>query len=252
MCATQPNWETGQLIQGFTANDTYTCTALVEGEIYGVFFYNNGENPVTVQVVTTNSQQPAQILVPGTTNQQGLASIALVSGNDTNTVAVSISTNQSGADLSTWICSASMPTAIVSPMTNEELPDQTPAQTEPFNNYNRYYATPPSSFQQLTIQSEINQFISLQFTQAAATVNIVNPVQNATASIYPLGSVSTSGAPGALYSVNLAPPTSPQQIQYDLTGNGQQIVWMNADSPQDSANATITLQPLEEARKRKK
>ncbi|HEY6138355.1 MAG TPA: hypothetical protein VI670_11385 [Thermoanaerobaculia bacterium] len=246
---TTPNWQSGQLIQNFGAGNTYTCTALVSGEIYGVFFYNNGSNPVTVQVVTANSSLPAQIQVPGASDGQGLASVALVSGNDTTSVSVSISSNQSGASLSTWICSVGLPTTIVAPMTNAQLPDN--GTTNNFSNYNRYYSTPPSDWQEVTIESQIDQFISLQFTEGSATVNIVNPVPNATASIYPLGTVAIGGPSGASYSLNLAPSTSPQTIQYDFAGNGQQTVWMNADSPQDSSGATISLQPLEQARKRR-
>jgi polyisoprenoid-binding protein YceI len=97
---------------------------------------------------------------------------------------------------------------------------------------------PPSSWQQLTIVSTITQFISVQFTESKAVVYVVNESSNGLLS----GQVVKMGptAAGAV-SINAV---QIQSVTGSFQGNGQQWVWLNADSAQDSQEATISLQSL--------
>ncbi len=109
-----------------------------------------------------------------------------------------------------------------------------------FNKYTRYYAVPPSQWVSVTISSVITQFISVQFTEAAATVFVVNETSNG---LLP-GQVTTMGptasAPGA---VTILPVTY-QSVTKQFQGSGAQFVWIDADSQQDSQSATIAAQLL--------
>jgi hypothetical protein len=232
-------WNGGQRIT-LNTGDTATCTALQQGQLYAIFFYNSAGNDTdtVVNVVWSNSQPPFPVTVPGTTGDQGLASLFLVSGSDTQTVAVSIPATSANAGIDCWLGSVGMPTD-TSELINGPLPAN--GQAQPFNKYMRYYTVPPSSWQQVTINSAINQFISVQFQEAFATVNIVNPSTHPDKNIFSVGSV-TKGSSGS-YIVQ-TPTGTPQSLSYDIQGDGTQYVWMNADSLQDSASASITLQSL--------
>ena len=228
------NWDGGQ-VSTLTTGQTLTCTTLSPGQLYGLFLYNAAGNDNNATVfVTIGNQAPQPVTVPGTTGGQGLASIALVSGSDSTTVAVSM-VNQPNAQVQCWIGSVRMPTNTQG-LNNQPL--STNGSTQPFAQYDRYYAVPPSSWQALTITSNITQFISVQFQENFATIYIVNPLPNAQASVYPMGSVSPSN-----YKVVLASNPSSSIVQ-TLAGNGTQWVWMNADSSQNSSDATISLQAL--------
>jgi hypothetical protein len=82
------NWDGGQ-VSMLTSGQTLTCTTLSSGQLYGIILYNSAgnDNDATVNVALGN-QQLKQVTVPGTTANQGLASVVLVSGNDGQTVAV--------------------------------------------------------------------------------------------------------------------------------------------------------------------
>lgn len=234
------NWDSGQ-VSSLASGQTLTCATLSPGQLYGIFLYNSAQNDnsCTVTVNVGNAFPPVPVTVPGTTAHQGLASIALVSGSDTQTVAISI-VNQPNASITAWIGSVRMPTNTAG-LNNMALPAN--GQPQPFGTTDRYFAVPASSWQALTINSPtITQFISVQFIENFATVNIVNPTQNATAAVYPVGSVKL----GSSYVINLA-SNPPQSITTEFQGNGTQFVWMNADNSQDSQAATIALQPLSAA-----
>ena len=232
------NWNGGQRIT-LRAGDTATCTSLNPGQLYGIFMYNSTQNDTngTVNIVWSNSQPPARVTVPGTTANAGLASIAFVSGTDTQTVSVSLPTNAGIAQIDVWLGSVSMPID-TSGLNNLPLPiDGNPHE---FDKYTRYYAVPPSSWQQLTIVSAITQFISVQFREAKAVVYVVNETSNGLLPGQVQSMGTTALAPGA---VTISAVTV-QSIQGSLQGDGSQWVWMNADSEQDSESATISLQSL--------
>ncbi len=237
------NWDGGQ-VSTLTAGQTLTCATLNSGQIYGLFFYNaaQNDNDATVQVVWSNASPPVSVTIPGTTQGQGLATLALVSGSDTTAVSASMSSNQGNAQVQCWIGSVRMPTNL-SGINNTAMPLN--GQPQQFANYDRYYAVPPSEWCTLTINSPaITQFISVQFQENYATVNIVNPLQNPGTSIYAISPSVIQGPPGkGTYSV-VAAANPPSTLSTNLQGNGTQWVWMNADSPQDSSGATISLQPL--------
>jgi hypothetical protein len=230
------NWNGGQRIT-LQAGETATCTTLNPGQLYAVFMYNSTQNDTngTVNIVWSNSQPPKSVTVPGTTANAGLASLAFVSGTDTQTVSVSLGTNAGIAQIDVWLGSVSMPID-TSGLNNAPLPID--GQEHEFNKYTRYFCVPPSSWQQLTIVSAITQFISVQFTETKAVVYVVNETSNG---LLP-GQVVQMG-PTATANVTINAVTI-QSVQGNLQGNGMQWVWMNADSQQDSESATISLQSL--------
>ena len=232
------NWNGGQRIT-LQAGETATCTTLNPGQLYAIFMYNSTQNDTngTVNIVWSNSQPPKSVTVPGTTANAGLASVAFVSGTDTQTVSVSLATNAGIAQIDIWLGSVSMPID-TSGLNNEPLPiDGNP---HDFNKYTRYFAVPPSSWQQLTIVSAITQFISVQFTEAKAVVYVVNETSNG---LLPNQVTSMGPTASAAGTVTINAVTI-QSVQGFLQGNGTQWVWMNADSQQDSESASISLQSM--------
>lgn len=234
--ASQIDWDGGQRLT-LGAGDTATCTDLNPGQLYAIFLYNSAlhDTNTTVYVVGSNAQQPIPVTVPGTTANQGLASLVLVKGSDTQTISVSIPSVSANSGIDCWLGSVQMPLNTAG-LNNSQLPAN--GQPQPFGKYARYFAVVPSSWHQLSINSAIQQFISVQFSEAFATVNIVNPIVGASANVTAFGTVLE----GTDYKVQKAPASSPQTLSYEFEGNGLQSVWMNADSPQDSTGATIALQ----------
>lgn len=232
------NWNGGQRIT-LRAGDTATCTTLNPGQLYAIFMYNSTQNDTngTVNIVWSNSQPPVKATIPGTTANAGLASIAFVSGTDTQTVSVSLPTNAGIAQIDLWLGSVSMPID-TSGLNNQPLPiDGNP---HDFNKYTRYYAVPPSSWQQLTIVSAITQFLSVQFREAKAIVYVVNETSNGLlpGQVQSMGPTAQAAGAVAINGVTI------QSVQGNLQGDGTQWVWMNADSEQDSQSASISLQSL--------
>lgn len=232
------NWNGGQRIT-LRAGDTATCTTLNPGQLYAIFMYNSTQNDTngTVNIVWSNSSPPVKATIPGTTANAGLASLAFVSGTDTQTVSVSLPTNAGIAQIDLWLGSVSMPID-TSGLTNEPLPID--GNQHDFNKYTRYYAVPPSSWQQLTIVSAITQFLSVQFTSSKAIVYVVNE----TSSGLLAGQVQSMGPTASAAGTVTTSAVTIQSVQGYLQGNGGQFVWMNADSEQDSLNATISLQAM--------
>jgi hypothetical protein len=231
------SWNQGQLIS-LGQGDTATCTGgLNKGQLYGLFFYNAAGNDASTTVVVTgnNSLPPVTVNVPGTTGNQGLAAICFVSGDETATVAASILNAQPGANIQAFIGSVKMPVD-TSGINNQSLPLD--GQLHGFNKFTRYYAVPASHWYAGQITSNINAFISVQFTENAATVICVNtPPTGIDNVIVYYGTQSK-----AKVTLNT---TVYQSTSWSLFGNGQQIVWINADSVQNSQNATISVQSLQ-------
>lgn len=229
------NWNGGQRIT-LTPGDTATCTTLRPGQIYGIFCYNSAQhdNNARLTVVWSNSQPPAFVTIPGTTANAGLASMFFVSGSDTQTVSCSLPQDASIAKVEVWIGSVSMPTN-TSGLTNRALPMD--GSQQPFNKYVRYFAVPASKWYQLRIGSVITQYISCQFRQSRAVVFVVNQTVNG---LLPDQIVAVGSAAAQVETSQ----TTQQYVEENLQGDGTQWVWMNADSQQDSQQATISLQPL--------
>ncbi|MGG8496612.1 hypothetical protein ACQY1Q_09360 [Tenacibaculum sp. TC6] len=234
------NWNQGNLIT-LHQGDTATCAGnLNNGQLYGLFFYNSAGNDTStpVVVVGAQSQDPVIVNVPGTTGNQGLAAICFVDGSRTNTVSISITQGTPGAQIQAFICSVKMPLD-TNGISNESLPLD--GQLHAFNKFTRYYSVPASHWYSAQIQSDINQFISVQFEEYKAKVYIVNATQETVDGtidfIQYLGGENTK----RLVSTEVS---SKQSIAFTLQGNGRQTVWMNADSVQNSQRATISVQSL--------
>lgn len=236
------NWDGGER-RTVKKGDTLTCQALNSGQIYSIFLYNSSgaDHDITVNVTTSMSTQPTAVKVPGTTADQGLASLVLVSGSDTSTVNVSISQSGSTSQdyVDAWIGSVQMPTN-TSGLDNQHL--DADGEKHSFNKYRRYYSVPASRWYQFTLNSNITQFISVQFQENLAAVLVANPTDpnNPAVNIHAIGSVTENKD----YKIVTPKSGQPQTIQYDLVGNGRQFVWMNADSPQDSNECFISLQTI--------
>ncbi|HEX6518440.1 MAG TPA: hypothetical protein VF070_00285 [Streptosporangiaceae bacterium] len=227
------DWNDGRLIT-LEPGDTATCTALNQQQLYGLIFYNSAGNDTgaTIMVNWSNSQPPARVQVPGTTGGQGLASILFVSGDDTTTVAASMLQNQPGAQVQCFLASVKMPVN-TNGINNQPLrPD---GQNHPFTAFTRYYAVPESHWYQVQVESTINQFISVLFTSQSAIVSVVN------ATVHPGTVVQGVGRAAQMYTLQVS---QTQIDSYPIQGNGQQSVWVNADSVQNSQSAVISLQSL--------
>lgn len=227
------NWNDGRLLT-LEPGDTATCQGLNQAQLYGLFFYNSAQNDTGANILVnwSNSEPPAKVSVPGTNAAQGLASILFVDGSDTTTVAASMLQNQSGAQVQCFIGSVKMPMN-TDGINNQALPAD--GQHHPFDAFTRYYAEPESNWYQVTVESDISQFISVLFTERYATVSVINAL------VHPGQQVAAVGQAAHMFRLQ----TSLHQIdQYPIQGNGGQSVWINADSVQDPGHAVIALQSL--------
>jgi hypothetical protein len=229
------DWNDGQLIT-LNPGDTATCAGrLNTGQIYAIFLYNSAGNDANapVNVVWSNSQPPVPVTVPGTTANQGLAALCFVSGDDANTVSISLGQSSSGTQVQAFLGSVKMPVN-TSGIQNVALPLD--GQNHSFQAFTRFFAVPQSHWYSGQIQSDINQFISVQFKEASATVNIVNQL------VDPSNVVKYAG-PSSKSAVTINPSAS-QTLTWNFQGNGTQLVWINADSVQNSQTATMSVQSL--------
>lgn len=230
------NWDNGQ-VSTLGKGQTLTCTTLAKKQLYGIILYNSQQNDQNADVAVnwSNSHQPVNVTVPGTTADQGSASVVLVSGNDTSTVAISIAQTSANPQVQCWLGSVSMPRD-TSGLTNRPLPAD--GEPQPFGKYFRYFAVPAASWQTLTISSSITQFIAVQFQEYFATIYILNPTAKPHTRVTTIGSITKAD-----YEI-VKGRNPPQSISHNLQGDGTQWVWMNADSSGNSDSATISLQPL--------
>jgi hypothetical protein len=231
------DWNGGQVVT-LKQGDTATCSGgLNPGQLYALFFYNSAGNDANapVNVVWSNSSPPVKVTVPGTTANQGLAALCFVSGDDTNTVSISLGQTSQGAQVTAFIGSVKMPVN-TSGINNVALPLD--GKFHSFTAFTRYYAVPASHWYDGTLQSNINQFISVQFKESAATVNIVNKL------VDPSNVIKYAGTCQPQVTINAV---AGQTYEWSLQGNGSQIVWINADSCQNSQTASIAVQSLSSA-----
>jgi hypothetical protein len=228
------NWNDGRLLT-MTPGDTATIDGqLNSGQLYGFIFYNSAQHDTNanVTVVWKNSEPPVTINIPGTTGNQGLASVLFISGSDTSTASVSLLNPQPGAQIETYIASVKMPTNTKG-INNGELPAD--GQPHPFKTFTRYFNVLASHWYNGVIQSTINQFTSIQFSESRATVYVVNQTMD------PLLLVKAVGQATTQYKIQATDQTS---LSWNTQGNGTQTVWVNAESVQNSQSASIALQSL--------
>jgi len=227
------NWNDGKLIT-LKPGDTATCTELNSGQLYGLVFYNSAtaDTSTTVSVIWSNSQPPAIVQIPGTTGNQGLGSVLFVNGSDTTTVSAAVLANNPGAQIECYIASVKMPTNTAG-INNLALPSD--GQAHSFNKFTRYYSVIASHWYQAQLQSNINQFTAIQFSEQHASVTIVNQTVDPTILVTAVGMAQKQ------YTIASVPY---QNYSWSLQGNGQQMVFVNASSVQDAGAATISLQSL--------
>ncbi|WP_433932828.1 hypothetical protein AB3662_01560 [Sorangium cellulosum] len=182
----------------------------------------------------SSSKQPLRVSVPGTSSKQGLASIVIVSGDDANGFTLAMTQDQPGAQIQCFIGSVKMPLCTDN-ITNAQLPAD--GQRHPFNTFTRYYAVPASHWYEVQIQSDKNQFISVQFSEQSAVIYVVNMTAQGdpTRNIYYMGQTKSQCS---------VQTSQTQKLIWEMQGNGEQFVWINADSVQNSENASIVLQSL--------
>lgn len=228
------NWINGNLIE-LKQGDTATCAGnLNNGQLYCLFFYNAAGNdtPTPVHIVGTQGQAPAIVNVPGTTQNQGLAALCFVDGSETNTISASVLNGTPGAKIQAFIGSVKMPLDTQG-INNRQIPMN--GQVQSFDKFTRYYGVPESHWYSGRIQSNINQFISVQFAERKATVYVVNKLVN------PSYNIAYYGHAQDLVNIQ---ESKTQYIDFSMQGDGQQFVWINADSVQNSDSASIVLQSL--------
>ncbi|MDJ1157105.1 hypothetical protein QNA08_02490 [Chelatococcus sp. SYSU_G07232] len=233
------NWDNGQ-VASLTPGATLSCVGTIQNECNAIFLYNSAgvDHDTTVYVTGPNQQQPLPVVVPGTTGNNGLASLVLFDGTLTNSISVAMpSTAPKGSSVQAWIGSLGFPIG-GGGLDNQQL--QANGQKYNFSKYDRYYFVPQSHWYSMVIQSNINQFYSVMFMGASLTVFCVNPGPNAQANVYFFDDKIKQ-----LYKFVAAPPTSPQTITQSIFGNGGQYVIINAGSGQDTQTATISLQSLQ-------
>ena len=238
--ATTGNWDDGRLVTLDKNNNQYVCTNIQNGA-NGIFLYNSAgtDHDTTVTIVTANLAAPVKVVVPGTTGNQGLASIVLVNGNATNTVTISLTSDQpADSKISAFIGSLAFPINTAG-INNSSLPVN--GSTQKFAAFTRFYAVPASTWYQMNLQSNITQFYTVQFGPGSSDITIycVNPGPSPVANVY-----QADPANPVSYKFILPASGQPQKISSSIFGNGTQFVWINADSVQNSQQATISLQQL--------
>ncbi|NHI03659.1 hypothetical protein DYY67_2335 [Candidatus Nitrosotalea sp. TS] len=144
--------------------------------------------------------------------KQGLAALCFVSGDDTNTVSISLGQSASGVQVQAFLGSVKMPVN-TSGINNIALPLD--GQNHAFNAFTRFYAVPQSHWYSGQLQSDINQFISVQFKEASAIVNIVNKL------VDPSTVIKYAGPSIQQPNVVTINPSDSQTISWNLQGMGR-------------------------------
>ena len=237
------NWDSGALVT-LTPNpgsNSYTCST-IQNAATALFLYNASQNDhdITVTVLTNNASAPVNVTVPGVTGGQGLATIVLINGNITSTVTLTMGQGQvASTQVQAFIGSLAFPISYNPPMSNNSLP--TDGTVASFKAFSRFYNVPASTWYALNLTSTIQQFFCAQFGpgQNALTIYCMNPGPNPQANV--VQATPTNPVP---YTFMPASAGKTQQINTSVFGNGQQLVWINADSVQNSQNATISMMKL--------
>lgn len=233
------NWDDGRRIK-VLGGQTATCSTLNPGQLYCIFLYNSSDQDqdIDVTVVWSNAAPPVIVTVPGTTANEGPASLVLASGSDTSTISVAI-TQTGNANIECWLGSVEMPTNTSSLSDRQLAPDGVPRRLAKDS---RYYTVPQSTWYQFTITSKFNQSTVVQFRQRQVIIYLVNPTSNTQVPITALGSITQVQD----YVIQTPPSGSqPQRVSFKLQGDGTSWVWMSADSEQNAQSTFITLQSLD-------
>ncbi|MDP5212585.1 hypothetical protein ORJ66_05970 [Pseudoalteromonas tunicata] len=232
------NWDDGRLIQ-LEEGQTAICTSLVYGQMYCLVVYNVSQHDRNIELKATwsNQQSPATLIVPGTTANEGNASLILVSGNDTSTISIAI-TQGNGGKLECWLVSTSMPTNLQGLNSKELAADganyQMPKELI-------YHSVMNSGWYQLTVINKQTQSVVIQMSQQQLIIFVVNPITQPNINLLALGTVQE----GKQYLLQM--PISgeqPQRTNALIQGKGEQLIWFGTSSQQDLENTIISLQSL--------
>ncbi|GAA4892934.1 hypothetical protein GCM10023333_27740 [Ferrimonas pelagia] len=232
-------WDDGRLLE-LNYGQTATCTSLKQGQLYAVIIYNASasDHDIPISLVWSNSQLPENMTIPGTKNAQGPASVVLVSGNDTATVSISIST-ASNATVQMWILSVSMPST---PRQNLDYRQVKEGVELPLLKAKNYFAVAKSNWHQVTIENKYNQAFILQIQNHQAIIYIINPTKNPQVNVIPVGTVKE----GKHYQIKRPNKLEqPQRLQILYQGNGSQVIWTSLSSEQNSKHTKLILQALQ-------
>jgi hypothetical protein len=229
------DWSDGQVIT-LTEGDTAELSELGSSQLYGVFLYNkaNSDNDTDVTLAWSNDPDspPVTVTVPGTTADEGPAVIRFVSGGDAGYISASVGQDQTGAQVMAFICSVRLPLD-GGGLNNVPLPDD--GRRQAFKRLTRFYCVPAARWYSTTVESDVDQFISVRFTESFANVTVVNKISD------PSDRIEGIGQAAKMFRID---STEHRSYPSKLEGDGSQQVWINADSVQDSQSATLTLQPL--------
>jgi hypothetical protein len=234
------NWDDGRLVSltPVSPQNSYLCTN-IQNAATAMFLYNasGNDHDILVNVKTSNMVAPATVRVPGTTGNQGLATIVAINGTTTTDASLTMNPGQpSGTIVQAFLASLAFPMGGSIP--NQQLPDNGALQR--FGKFCRFYNALASTWYSLTLQSNVYQFMCAQFGpgQNAMTIYCLNPGPNAASNVVQADPQN----PVKVQFITPDPSTPQQQIVRSIFGNGgQQLVWINADSIQDSQNATVAL-----------
>jgi hypothetical protein len=229
------DWSAGQVIT-LRQGDTATLGELNKTQLYGVFLYNSalsdGAADVTVTWSNDPRNEPVTVKVPGTTQDQGPAVVRFLSGGDAGYISVAVGQDNPLAQVTAFICSVKLPID-GGGLHNQQLPDNGKAQ--PFKRLTRFYCVPAARWYATAIRSDVDEFTCIRFTEAFAHVTVVNKISDPSSRIQGIGTAEK------MFTIETSGGSS---LQSKLEGDGSQQVWINADSIQDSAAASLVLQRL--------
>jgi len=226
-------WNEGRLIT-LKPKDIAICNGTLDPEqLYCLFFYNasNNEKSATVTVVYGHDEPPIDVKVPGTTQDQGHASLCFVTG--TRSVTVSVGQQEKDAVIKAMICSVQMPKNTAG-IQNKQLPLDGGAY--PIQKWTRYYAVPKGHWYRRTLACHQTYFIEVQMEKDQAEVIILNSTKSPSNVIY-------YGA-GTQEKVTVKSEKGGSQTSYIKGKGGSQYIWMNAGNVKPEDGATITVESV--------
>lgn len=243
--ATQ-NWNGGNRLTVSKGNPLQCLNSIVN-PINVAFFYNTTQAAQDVPIDLTGSNQfYTQLKVPQTTGNAGSAALLTFSGPGSLAPNVGGSTSLTatldpgaggGAQAEGWLGSQAMPTN-TSGLNNQNLPAN--GESYPFNKYSRFYFVPSAQRYILNVSSGINAFYFAVFNSSGqVSVYVLNAPD-------PSYTPIVQQFPGDTYATTntVVQASTASSISIPLFGANQQWVVMNADSVNDSTNASISLTPL--------
>ncbi|WP_017972755.1 hypothetical protein [Actinopolyspora halophila] len=234
---TEHNWDQGGQIKLKRGDSATSRENLSHTQLYGMFLYNSAQNDTDATVHVESDLGSHSIEVPGTTGDKGLASIMFFYGGDTKYVKVSIRQDAPPTtEITAFLASRAMPIDTTG-FTNQELSND--GKWYGIDRFYRFYAVPPSRKHQWELTSPQTAFSMVRFEQNRAEVLVVktNPAVDLRQRVKAIGRAKD------MYTTD--EKTSSVLKSQPFWGSGNQMVWMNADSSQNSNQTGIRLYTLD-------